>query len=371
MKISKYLLLLALPFIFFSCDEESDDFASKIENGELYRMDLSVKNPTTLDTKFEVVIDAYEVFDKLEVTYNGTTTKLGEVTLTSGAGTFEDSYATIGLTKIGDSETLDFIYTNANGIKYIQTVDVELVSPFAITNVSGVIQDNMEHYLKFKAGATYATLTDLTLSAKVSDAGTYAEIVDKVYTVADDSILFKGMDYNVGDTVFVKFDAVLGTKTHSETVSFVVNMAKFANESEAFMLDTESEGFDLMKMVNVGSDEDEADLTFVLGMDNMIGFSSNNAMYVTDFVKTDKALYTSGDMVKTMADYEAGTKLTSITDVDVDDVYIYMTYRKDVDDIDGDDDKDELIPHYGLLMVSSVDRTNNNDDDGFMFKIKY
>lgn len=348
----------------FSCDDYDQD----INYYDSVKLDLSATKFTVLDTELATIIDFMsesKVVTDVVILKDGVSLYTGTASNNKFAVTLLRS--DLGLNEIGDSQR---IYVNATvdgKVKEMYTT-ISMISASSIKDpfymdvdedgddieVSDAIYElsNVVKNITYKVAPKTATGVNVKATVKVGVAGTWADLWSKSYDDSDLNIGVKGADYMLGDTVFVRLVASVGTFRDTVSTSFTVDEYLLGDVAEG-MVNIEKPGYDLIgdSIINVANAA------------CMIQFTNDfNQLYqgITAINSTGLVLITEEDLMEVSnapllkAAYDAGTAETVIMNVTVGDKFIVKTMR---------DSKD----YYGTIEITGVNESRVEADDFVSF----
>ncbi len=190
----------------------------------------------------------------------------------------------------------------------------------------------------FKSNAL-TTLDEVTVAWKKNKNGTYAPTKENYFTKKDGNytINLKTLNYlneynlNAGDTLYYRVTAKKGNLTDSsETKVAIVTQAMSAAKSFTFSEGNKSLGF---------LDADKVDVEY--GSETITSTGGLKFFKVTKTGDDLEKYFTDGDLFNARVDFDDNTSTTSISNFELNDVYLYKTKR---------DDK----VSYGLIKITEV-----------------
>ena len=278
--------------------------------------------------------------------FNAPKANLGSISLTDGAGSMTISDSDLGMTEIGWSADFQFDAV-FDGKPIVRYKSITVDDPISVKAPSITHKDKNLPFL-FSVDPVSATVTSTVVETKVSEAGTYAPLtIVEGAEGKKDTVFLNGINYHIGDTVFVKVTASTATKTASTVTKMVVAPNSYEDEV-SFKLDTTTNlAFNLVsaEFVDASTAGDTADVEFTAaypigGGPVMVGFVSNNN---AEFVAASADDYDIADVVNIEAtDFSAAVQ--TISDAHAGNVYIFRTRRGTGDWA------------YGVLKVTAVDK---------------
>ena len=333
MKKNIKFVLIAFVLFAFGCQKgEVTDFynlgsefllkskMTSLDNQAVVTVTNLSKNLTSIEVVHTGILDA----DGEAVV--PTSTALGSISVADGKGTITLTEAQLGVAEIDWKANLKF---NAvfDGKPFSRFLTVTVTDPITITSKDAFAhRSDTTYYFGYDVTTATATVSSVKIEKKVSNAGVYSEIAG-TWTSAD-SIPFKGSDYNIGDTIFVKVTAVAGTKSASTTTEIVVTPYSYQNV-KTFKLTTEAnKAYDFIKakFVDTTVAGDSADIqltsTLILGGFDLGLISNKNAQFV---IATSED-YDNADIMNIEAT-DFSNVITSVSALAGDEVYIYRTRR--------------------------------------------
>ena len=381
MRNTIYVLMSFLLIGFTACDpdEKGTAFDGPVivvnSNGSFSELDpvnftIQVENGTASS----MLVERLEGLTSTKVELGSKS--FGSSTPANGLFTFDKTLVDLGLDKAGATALLLFS-SEIEGKTYWEKLNVSVRNPISIGDPFGyddkgakvakaVTRDGNTLYLDLLVETKSAVIDEINVESKVGSGGEWSPIAlapsgdawgdGGTATKMTDSIAITGADYFYGDTLFYRVNTTSGALSSTATKQIIIGKWELANLSDNITLDNENMAFDLVEEEPYDEDSDLlADIRFVLGAGNMLGFTSDTG---AEFVVSTKAVFTSGDRLEIMDIFEESVKLPIIVDVEIDDVFIYRTVRED--DV-----------YYGIIRVTNVYRTNTDNTDYFSFEYKY
>ncbi|BAX78981.1 hypothetical protein [Labilibaculum antarcticum] len=362
--ILKYILVMFLGITLFSCD----DFDQEINYYDSVKLDLSASKFTVLDSELATTIDFVsesKTVTDVVVLMDGASLYTG--TASNNTFSFTLLRSDLGLDAIGDAQriyvnaTVDgkvkemyttISMTSATSIKdpFYEDVDedgedIEVSDP--IYELSSVVKN-----ITYKVSPKTSTVGNVKAEVKVGEEGTWADLWTKPYSASDLNIGVKGSDYMLGDTVFVRLVAFVGTFTDTVSTSFMLSEYLLGDVAEG-MVNVLKPGYDLVgdSIADVANPECTIKFTsnFAQLHQGITALNSTGLVLITD-----EDLMEEGNLPLLKVAYDAGTVETVIANVTVGDKYIVKTTR---------DAKD----YYGTLEITAANDTRVEADDFVSF----
>ena len=402
-KYIKHISLLALFATFSSCTTTVDQYATTPTGGNVLLTDTKISRlDTNNDIALQVVTKSGVTATKIEIFNNiaASTTaaiilgnKIADGTLTSAtAATFSSStisgnanfasnqatatgaiqLAFVTTYSDGTTTTSRFAITIARGINFVNS-DGIVISSTGINNVKYLDPSLTNNIISYKVYKKYAaTVVDnVTVEWKKNLNGTYAPVTG-TFPITNGSIDLGTIPYAdyglaVGDDLYYRFTVTSGTqKDYIETFVTVTNQVLNSSKSANLYQDLTANKFSFQTGMNYAdTDTTHGEIVFTspFGIAKEVTTSIN-------FVKVNNpstTYYTDTDLFMADADYNAGTKVTSLTNLASDDVIIYKVTRNiNTGTVDTPVYKD--FTYYGLLKIGA--KTSDNSTTSFMFDYK-
>lgn len=234
------------------------------------------------------------------------------VTLSSGSGTLNAALADMGLAKAGTNKYIGFHY-EFGGYKANETAFLKTVTPWALT-VPDIIEDTTRVYAKWELKVANGTISDVTISVKVNHDGTPT---DHTAQALAGSIMLMGGDYSLGDTLYITGTATAGALTSLIEEMTVIEKWMFSKVVEGIKFTT-TNGLYSFSTFAFGT-TGHMELIHVPGIS--LGFSGTDVQ----FVASDMATYNDNNVNTIRNAYDIGTKISTVIDIQEDEVYIYKT----------------------------------------------
>jgi len=380
-KYIKQISILALFITFASCtpDDEKVDMLSVGGNAVLTDTKIS-RLDTNNDIAIKVITKQGVTATKIEI-FNNTAsstapivlgTKVADATISGAAATFSSSKlagnaqfvsnqttasGTIPLAFVttysdGTTTSTPYVLTVARGINFSGTV------PTSIKYLDPTLEKNLIKYAVYKKYAA-TVVNSVTVQWKKNATGTYAPVAG-TFPVTTGSIDLGTIPYAtyglaVGDKLYYKFIVTSGTQTDFvETSVTIVTQAFNAEKSATLSDDLTANKFSLetgLNYANTNTADSEIVFTTPFGI-------SQTGTTAIDFVKSNSTDYSTANLFTALADYTAGTKVTSLTNLAKDDVIIYKIIRG-------------TVTSYGMIKVGDTNSTTLNGNTINSFGIVY
>jgi uncharacterized protein YegP (UPF0339 family) len=370
-KYIKQICILALIATFASCTPADEKVEMTAVGGSTVLTDTKISRlDINNDIAIKVITKEGVTVSKMEIYYNtaaSTTvplvlgTKITDATITGTTATFSSSKIASNSNFASNQATatvniqLDFITTYSDG----STTSV----PFTLAvargiNLSGTVPTTAKYMdpttgknlLKYAVYKKYAAtvVNSVTAEWKKNATGTYAPVTGS-FPVTSGSIDLGTIPYAtyglaVGDKLYYKFTVTSGTqKDYVETYVTIVTQELNAEKTATLTDDLEGNKFSLKTGLNyANTNTANAEIIFT----TPFGISKAGTTAI-DFVKSNSTNYATADLFKVQADYNAGTKVTSLINLAKDDVVIYKIVRG-------------AVTSYGLIKVGDTNTTTLN-----------
>lgn len=368
--MKKYLNLSLSLFLVLglaSCDTEDESIDTKNIGGYATLSDRSV---TVFDTNEDLNINFFTAegvtAESVEVMQGGTV--IGNATVSGetasfntsilGDFTFEDEDGEISTTG-SYPIALRTTYSNGNTSLDYFTVSVGHAIELDSDNPSETNMDDLEDVeLAYEVSTFAATVDDVTLEVKEGSEATYQmtslDLSTEGEAVAISSIDFAalGIDLQVNDTLYYRFTANSGSLSESASSSLAIT-------PKAFM--TSGSG-------TLSSDAEMSDLDFDLEYLDPTGFVVEAgsdlelvALPADYFDTLDEGVITAREA------FELGTKITSATNLQNGDVFVYSATRT----IENEDEEEVEVTMYGIITIGEVTNTNVDGETTTSFVVNY
>lgn len=293
-----------------------------------------------------------------------------------GDATVSGETATFSTSILGDFNFPDGEETGSYPIRIRTTYSNGNVSedPFTVS-VGKVVHlgDNPEEttmdslstrVLEYEFSTLSADIDDVTLMLKKNEDGTYinsgVELSSEEGEVVISETNYEELDLSVNDTLYYKFTATSGTLT-DEVESYIAIIPKaFQNTQSVTLYDDPARSeLDLSTGDVLAEGSDDGEIAFL----DPMGFEVVNDADI-DFVQVDSNFWATADVLSAQAAYEAGSPVTSATNLESGDVFVYQVTRE-VEDEDGNV---EEVTYYGVFRIVNVTVVNGT---AVSFDIEY
>lgn len=283
--IINYILIVFSGALMFSCD----DFDPEIHYYDSVKINLKSNEISVLDSYMNLKID-----------FVSTTKLVSDVIVFAddkeiSKGVAVDNKYSFDLSrdvfapnaKIGDKKK---VYINAivDGVEKLMYTHIILVSASSIDAPKEVFElSNIEKL--FVYGIETASIVDVSIKAefKVGVKGEYTQLWSKKYDKTDLTIPFKGVDYNLADTVYLKLTSSISDYSESIENYFVV-MPYVSAKPGAAVVSYKNEFYNLLE--NKKAESNNYSFKFISNTDNhTIGFECNNGLelIIVDEIETN------------------------------------------------------------------------------------
>lgn len=330
-KITLYMLAIFSMIALLSCEKEDPALENIAMEGTMVESSYTF---TSLDTYTDV-----------ELTFSNVKTTSVAITLDDGTSVFNGALvslvASFKVTEaqyVANEDDGDLVFNIAatvdgNVVKTTRSISRKSSLSFSISDYKfGVLeQSNVKNYIlySFNKGGE-SVLASLTTQYKIGENGTYAALANSFdVATAKDSLYVQGMNYTVGDTVYVKLTAAAAVNSLSKEVSFVVGK-HMINDSESFDLDAlttidDLKGFRLDTLGKVLLTASNCHIKFAGDKTTVGGNQGFEGLNGVKFVDITSVGSTS-DLVALKALYDAGTPVSVVANTYVGNIYVtYFT----------------------------------------------
>jgi hypothetical protein len=335
---------------------------------------------------FKVTVSLPAVFTNLNISTlvtAGNTESKGSFSGVSGSvdWTYPVNTLAIGNKAPATASTviLQFVASNNDGsVSATRIFSVNVLDPFtlATTNVTTAYPDStISLAYTIPAATTLSNIAEVDLFVKRGKNNAESPAGTKTYSSSDlsksDKFTYVMPDENPSgalDTLYFRYVATFGTGrtvTKTATVRFVnVPMTKTTSGIGLFnpaitTADTTHTAYDFGKLAYVAKYKAGTTKDIVLTVSGSdIGFASGSGN-ATSFVKSTSSVYASPTFQSLRNAFAAGTEVTSVTDVYLNDIYIVK--------IDGNSGSSQ----YGIFKVTGVTLTSPSDNtDNIVIEFK-
>lgn len=273
-----------------------------------------------------------------------------------------------------DGVNVNAVTTLSNGNPYSKDFTIKITKAISLEKGLDAIVYNstVGDTLTFKTSTKSATIDNVSLEWKKGKAGTYASTtpLGSNLNVEGDEIIFLnftdasyGYNLAVKDTLYYRFIAKSGSLTDSLETYMPIISQTFATSNKVtlssdltknklnlstatFYTDTNTEDGEIKFKNNSGFEkEGTTDIDFV-----KVGDLSTESNY---YNTVDK-LYAEKDLLVAKRLYDAGTKLTEVSDTANGDLYIYKITRI----VTEEGKPDTNVTTYGMIKIGDIITTN-------------
>lgn len=395
MKTFKIIGLLAVMVItLWSCETEIEDPAGVRGSGDA-AISFSVANGNFTPhekVEFEIRLVGAADVSTVSVKHIGGTNPSTPTTIaaqpafdlpvTDGKALFSKTLAELGMTTIGSKVTI-VAEIPKNGGKLSKALTITIVTPVTFVSTGGAIPSGAT-----AANGTIVNQIGTVATTNVNVIYTIANtkpnmLIDsiKVYrrigTTGDGAILPKpsGAWLTPKDTIKINGANFIGSNnvqhriqvfsngvsTFSAWRAVTVTKHPFPSVSAAITLKAATNVYNLVEN-KFAVDSATTDIRLLpMAADNIFNIDSRTE---AKFVKTTKAEYDNNDIVKLKKAFDTAAPAsvyTQITDVEANDYYIYKVVRPGT----------TPTTKYGVILISSVVRTNIDNNDNLTFTYRY
>ena len=222
--------------------------------------------------------------------------------------------------------------------------------------------------LRYDVSTLSATVDDVSLFFKKNEDGTYTD-TGLDLSIDEDSVAigetnFEELDLATNDTLFYKFRATSGSLT-DEVESYIAILPKDFQSSYSVTLSEDSSinQLDLAAGEISADGEEDAEIRFL----EPTGFEVTEGTDLK-FVEVNDDFYENADVLSAREAYEDGIPITSATNLENGDVFVYKVIREvEIEDEDGNV-VTETKTFYGVLRIGSFTVV---DGDVVSYEIDY
>ncbi|CAL67802.1 hypothetical protein [Christiangramia forsetii] len=246
-------------------------------------------------------------------------------------------------------------YSNGEVSEDPFTVGVEKVISLG-DNATETTMDSLSAVtLNYEVSTFSANVDDVMLELKRNSDGTFIDSDVDVATDGGSVMLsetnFADLNLGVNDTLFYKLTATSGNLTDITSGQVAITPKAFTNSNSVTLSDDLTMNqLDLATGAISGDGEDNgADIRFL----DPTGFEVIDGSDVS-FVKLDEDF--DADVLTARAAYEDGDTITSATDLENGDIFVY----KDTRDVEDEDGNIETQNFYGIFRIGSVSVVDGN-----------
>lgn len=365
--MKKYLNLswcLLLVLGFASCDTEDDYLETKTIGGYASLSDRSI---SVFDTNENLTIDFF--------TAEGVTAESVEILQDGeviGSGTVSGETATFNTSILGSLDvdsypiTIRTTYSNGNVSEDSFSVSVDHAISLGDNPAETNMDDLDDVVLEYEVSTFNASVDDVSLLLKKNEDGTY---VDSGVTLSTESgtvdlseTNYQTLNLSEGDILYYKFVATNGTMT-DEAEGTIEIVPKAFETSNTVTLSSDP----TMDNLDLATGEITAEGGEIVYLDP-IGFEVVTGADM-DFVQVADSFFDtlSEDVINAREAYMAGTPVTSFTDLENGDTFVYSATR----DITDEDGNTETVTVYGVLKIGAVTTVTVDGDEVVSYEISY
>lgn len=359
--IKNISLGLFMGLVITSCD--NDDYFEEDADIGGYAF-LADQEISVFDTNSDITIDLFtaEGVNVEEVEILQDSSVIATATISDSTATFNSS--ALGALEAG-SYPIQVRSTLSNGeivedsfsIMVADAIELDGDNP---TNVR--FMDTTSSSLAFTTFSQSATIDNVSLFQRTNQDTTFTD-TGMTFDVTGGEINLGEIDYEglgvgVGDTIFYRFEAQSGDLNQAVETQVVIQTQDFGSSTATTLSnDPTMAGFNLSDGTYAAAGE-TGELMFM----DPSGFSTMEGM---DFVEvtvpedmTASEYISSLDLFEAEMIYEGGDPMTSVAEVEMDDIYIYKTTRDGMDS-------------YGIIQVGNVTSTTVNGEETTSFDLNY
>ncbi|WP_373057134.1 hypothetical protein [Zunongwangia sp. H14] len=244
-------------------------------------------------------------------------------------GNFSEDPFTVSVGKVVSLGNAGDEYSNPTETTMDSLSSVELA--YEVYTLSAPV-DEVTLMFKKNADGTY-TNSGVDLSAE----GGYIKLSETDY---------EDLNLMVNDTLYYKVTATSGSMTDVVESMVAITPKAFSTTNSVTLTDDP-----LLNQLNLSTGEisaesnEEGEIRYM----DPVGFEVVNDADIS-FVEVESDFFDDADVLSARAAFEAGTPVTSVTNLESGDVYVYKTTR----DVEDEDENVETYNFYGVLRISNV-----------------
>jgi|26BtaG_2_1085354.scaffolds.fasta_scaffold14572_2 hypothetical protein len=366
----KYLSLCFLAVGLWSCDDDEALIDTREVGANAVLVD---RNISVLDQNEDVTI---ELFTN-NVEFESITIEDGDgnvlTTANIGDGTASFSTSELGDFKFGDDNDevtgtfdLRIVSMLSSGEVLNDPTSINVDHAIELSEVDEITyldptSDEDETILGYSVSTLSAPIDDFMLEWKKNKAGTYVEDTDVTLDPEGGEIDLADLDYDAydlhpGDTLYYRFTATSGSLQDQVVTSVVVMPQTFgSSESATISNDATATQFSFTTGEHYAENSEEGEIKFT----DPTGFEVVNDALISFVEVTEDDFFSNADLMDAREMFEDGTPITSASNIESGDVFVYETTRE-VDD--------EQIVVYGIFKVGNVTVVNGT---AVSFEIEY
>jgi len=402
---------IALVAVLASCssDDETIDFAESggnaVPQASISRLDKNFNLPIALFTKEGVTATKVEIYKNIAATTSDPVKlgdKVADATIAGETATFNTStlgsfdvfpVTTNGVTTNTGTTgvfVLAIITTYSDGTTtkapYRLTVSKGIVwkaddhgtATNTTTSTSGasvVLYQNPEPvYIHYATVSNKGTVIDKVEGEWRINGGAYSPIPDEVFSTSKQTInvalsLEDYVTYGIkaDDVITYRFRVTAGTQTDviSTNITYADQVFDGAKDGVLSNSDTTSQ-FSFTTGLNYdGSDTAHAEITFTPTAPGF-GFKRTSNKVRIEFVDSNLN-YDTANLFDAQAEFNSSTKVTSFTDLKVNDVILYKTTRNE--NLGSADEPDyQDVTYFGLIKITDKTAGQTSQQLSFSYK---
>lgn len=353
--------MLIIGILSFSCngDDDADLSGAEINGNITFSNSYISEFDTNKDLNFSLLSLDGVTFDEIKV-YEGSTEIANTVidntaqNAVFNSSTLGDFNFTDDSDEDGDDKTgayaINTISKLSNGNSFLNNFTVRVKKELTMDDevASVIFADTLKTSISFATRTDMANLDFVKVFWKKNFNGTFVEDTDFTFdednkVVEFDDVVDMTTKYAlaVNDTVYFKFMTQKGTLTDDVTTTIGIDAQVLNNAS-------------------TGTINNGADNVFSFSDDNTISYASPfgfsvDAPSTMQFVST--GINYDSDIFEVKNAFDAGTQVTSVSNLSQGDILVYKTDRIVVED-----DVNVTKTFYGILEVEGIELINGTDE---------
>ena len=353
-------LILTVGILSFSCKGDDDaDLSGAEVNANITLSNRYISEfDTNKELNFSLLSQEGVTFDEIKV--NEGSTEIANATIDNSAKNAVFNSSTLGDFNFpddndedGDDKTgsyaINTVSKISNGNSFLNNFTIKVKKELTMDDevASVIFADTLKTSISFKTRTDMADLDFVKVFWKKNYNGTFVE--DTSYTFDEDNKVIEFDDVvdmttkyalAVNDTVYFKFMTQKGSLTDDVTTTIGIDAQTLNNESTG--------------TINNGSEN-----VFNFSDDNGISYASPfgfgvNAPSTMKFVSTNISY--DSDIFEVKNAFDAGTQVTSVSNLSQGDILVYKTDR--IVDVD----KNVSKVFYGIIEVEGIQLVNGTDE---------
>lgn len=360
-----FCLLAALSLS--SCDTEDGYLPDPTNIGGYSYLSQRTISPfdTNTDLNIKIFTDDGVTAESIDVLEDGQV--IGTAQVSGETATFNTSNLdSVATGKESWSVRLRTTLSNGNVAEDPFTISVSDAVSVSGDNASEAILNSLDTTsVTYETFTRSATIDGVDLMLKKNSDGTYmdsgADVSADGGTVVLGDTNYDQLNLQVHDTLYYKFVATSGDLS-AEAESYIEIIPNaFSNENTVVLHDDTT-----MNQLNfaTGKITADGDTTGEVAFMSPTGFEAVNSSDIQFVEVTTDGFFDTADLDKAKEAFDAGSPVTSVSNLESGDVYVYKVTR-DVTDEDGNT---ETMTYYGVMKIGDVTVVNGT---AVSFEIHY